>query len=192
LLDLAAYDPTLPLLDPMCGSGTIAIEAGLKARNIAPGLFRQRFGFMGWADYDPQVWETVRQGAIAAQREAPALIAASDIDRDVLGHARHNARACQLDQTIQWDCRSVLDLEAPSDRGLLICNPPYGERLGEVEELGGFYKQFGDVLKQRFKGWLAYVLTTKELSKLVGLRASKRIPIVNGGLPCTLLRYELY
>jgi len=192
LLEVAGYDPTLPVLDPLCGSGTIAIEAGLKARNVAPGLFREHFGFMGWADFDPALWATVRQAAIAAQRDAPAPIFASDRDREVLGHARHNAGVCDLEQTIQFRCQDVLDLEPPSDRGLLICNPPYGERLGEVEMLGDFYKQLGDVLKQRFKGWTAYILTTKELSKRVGLRASQRVAIVNGGLPCTFLRYELF
>lgn len=192
LLALAEYDPSLPLVDPMCGSGTIAIEAGLIARNIAPGLFREEFGFMGWADFDAGLWDRLCDEAIAEQRPAPAPIEASDIDRHTIGHARHNAELCGLESTIQFRECDVLDLKAPSDRGMVICNPPYGERIGEVEELGVFYKQFGDVLKQQFKGWVAYILTTKPLSKRVGLRAAKRFPIDNGGLACTLLRYELY
>jgi putative N6-adenine-specific DNA methylase len=192
LLALAEYDPSLPLVDPMCGSGTIAIEAGLIARNIAPGLFREEFGFMGWEDFDAALWDRICDEAIAEQRPAPALIEASDIDLHAIGHARHNAELCGLESTIQFRERDVRDLQAPSDRGMVICNPPYGERLGEVEELGVFYKQFGDVLKQQFKGWVAYILTTKPLSKRVGLKAAKRFPIDNGGLACTLLRYELY
>jgi len=192
LLALAEYDPNLPLVDPMCGSGTIAIEAGLIARNIAPGLFREEFGFMGWEDFDAALWNRLCDQAIAEQRPAPAPIEASDIDRNAIGHARHNAELCGLESTIQFRECDVLDLKAPSDQGMVICNPPYGERLGEIEELGVFYKQFGDVLKQQFKGWVAYILTTKPLSKRVGLRAAKRFPIDNGGLACTLLRYELY
>ncbi|MGD1903904.1 MAG: class I SAM-dependent RNA methyltransferase [Geitlerinemataceae cyanobacterium] len=192
LLSLADYDPSLPLIDPMCGSGTIALEAGMQARNIAPGLSREEFGFMGWEDFDADLWDRVCDEAIAQQRPAPAPIYASDIDPSVLGQAKYNAELCGLDSTIELAVRDVRDLEAPSDRGILICNPPYGERLGEVEELGYFYKRFGDVLKQRFKGWVAYILTTKPLSKRVGLRAAKRFAIDNGGLACTLLRYELY
>jgi len=192
ILALADYDPNQPFVDPMCGSGTIAIEAALKARNIAPGLFREQFGFMGWEDFDADLWDHVCDEAIAQQRPAPAPIQASDIDRRVLSRARQNAELCGLESTIQFRELDVRDLEAPSDRGMLLCNPPYGERIGEIEELGTFYKQFGDVLKQRFKGWVAYILTTKPLSKRVGLRAAKRFPVNNGGLACTLLRYELY
>ena len=87
----------------------------------------------------------------------------------------------------------VYFLEAPAESGILICNPPYGERLGDAQELGNFYKLLGDVFKQRFKGWTAYILTgNKELAKRVGLKTSRRLPIYNGSLACTLLKYELY
>ena len=93
----------------------------------------------------------------------------------------------------RFSVRELSEVEAPTAQGIIICNPPYGNRLGKVEELGEFYKLLGDVFKQRFKGWTAYVLTgNKELAKRIGLRAARRIPVYNGSLPCTLLKYELY
>jgi putative N6-adenine-specific DNA methylase len=90
-------------------------------------------------------------------------------------------------------CRELSDLEPPENQGIIICNPPYGKRLGEVKALGSLYQELGDIFKQRFKGWIAYVLSgNKELTKQIGLRTSKRIPVYNGSLPCTLLRYELF
>jgi putative N6-adenine-specific DNA methylase len=94
---------------------------------------------------------------------------------------------------INFSLQSITDLEPASDRGIILCNPPYGKRLGNTEELGALYKSFGDVLKQRFKGWTAYILSgNKELTKQIGLRSSRRTPLYNGSLPCTLLKYELY
>jgi putative N6-adenine-specific DNA methylase len=88
---------------------------------------------------------------------------------------------------------TVPSIEAPASSGIIICNPPYGKRLGETSELESFYQQLGDILKQRFKGWTAYILTgNRELAKRIGLRAARRFPLFNGSLPCTLLKYELY
>lgn len=194
ILDMAEYDPNLPFLDPLCGSGTLPLEAGLKALNVAPGLFRDRFGFTSWRDFDESLWQAIREEAQNRQLEAlPALICGSDRDREVLKQARANAQKCGLDKHIKFSQTELYFLEAPADSGLLICNPPYGERLGDAKELGDFYKLLGDILKQRFKGWTAYILTgNKELAKRVGLRASRRLPVYNGSLACTLLKYELY
>jgi putative N6-adenine-specific DNA methylase len=194
LLDLAEWDGDLPLLDPCCGSGTIPLEATLKALRIAPGLYRSSFGFQKWADFDAALWNTLQQQA--QQRQKSYLdfpIWAADAQGAILEQARANAAFCHLEEHIQFQVRALECLEAPSDRGVLICNPPYGKRLGNPQELGALYKLLGDVLKQRFKGWVAYVLTgNKELAKQVGLRTSRRFPLYNGSLPCTLLKYELY
>ena len=121
------------------------------------------------------------------------MIWGSDADANIVSQARDNAKASGLEEHLYFQHKALAEVEAPADRGILICNPPYGIRVGEEEELGALYKLLGDVFKQRFKGWTAYVLTgNKELGKKIGLKASRRIPIYNGPLPCTLLKYELY
>lgn len=194
LLAMTEWHSELPLLDPMCGSGTLPLEAALQALNIAPGLYRQQFAFERWQDFDPQLWQQLKAAAKQQQRASlPAPICGSDHDRDVLAQAKINAENCGIADQIQFTQTELSQLEPPSDRGIIICNPPYGKRLGEVEALKGLYKQLGDVFKQRFKGWTAYILTgNKELAKSVGLKASRRTPVYNGSLLCTLLRYELY
>jgi len=194
LLAVAEWTPDLPFLDPLCGSGTLPLEAGLKALNVAPGLFRNRFGFESWHDFDPNLWQQLRQEAQARQLSAlPAPIFGSDRDSQVLAQAQANARKCNLEQHLQFAIAELSQLEAPADSGIIICNPPYGKRLGETQQLAALYKLLGDTFKQRFKGWTAYILTgSKELSKRVGLKASRRFPVSNGSIPCTLLKYELY
>jgi len=194
LLDMAGWDGRLPFLDPLCGSGTLPLEAGLKALNIAPGSLHQRFGFMSWPDFDAQLWQSLLVEAQSRRLpELPAPIYGSDRNPTVLLQAQSNAARCGLAHHITITQIELSQLEAPADAGVLICNPPYGERLGDVQELAGFYKTLGDVFKQRFKGWTAFVLSgNKALAKRVGLRASQRIPVYNGSLACTLLKYELY
>jgi putative N6-adenine-specific DNA methylase len=194
LLELAEWEPNLPFLDPMCGSGTLPLEASLKALNVAPGLFRESFGFMNWNDFDPELWQQLETEAESLQKsELPALIMGCDRDSEMIFQADCNAQQCGVADQITLIQKSLEQLEAPSDRGIIICNPPYGERLGNAAELGALYKQLGDIFKQRFKGWIAFILCgNKALSKQVGLRTSRRISVYNGSLPCTLLKYELY
>lgn len=194
LIEMTTWDSSLPFLDPLCGSGILPLEAALKGLNIAPGLFRQRFAFEGWRDFDSSLWQMLRQEARDCQLTVlPAPIWGSDRQGDILEQAQNNAKFCGLGEQVSFIQQELLQLEAPADCGVIICNPPYGKRLGRAEDLGDLYKLLGDVFKQRFKGWTAYVLTgNKELAKKVGLRASQRIPVYNGSLPCTLLKYELY
>jgi putative N6-adenine-specific DNA methylase len=194
LLDLAQWNPSLPFLDPLCGSGTLPIEAGLKALNIAPGLFRERFGFETWRDFDQLLWQELLLEAKSSQLASlPNLIGGRDRDAQVIAQAQTNAKRCGLAAHLSLVCEELTNLEAPTDIGIIICNPPYGKRIGKEEELGKLYQLLGDVFKQRFTGWTAYILTgSKELSKCIGLKASKRIPVYNGTIPCTLLKYELY
>jgi putative N6-adenine-specific DNA methylase len=194
LLEIAEWKPDIPFFDPLCGSGTLPIEAALKSLNIAPGLYRKKFGFQSWKDFDRDLWQRLlKQAKISQLSELTAPIYGSDRDSDILQQARANAEYCGIKKHIQLTQQDFSQIEAPTDSGIIICNPPYGKRIGEVEELGEFYKLLGDVLKQRFKGWTAYILTgNKELAKRIGLKASRRIPVYNGSLPCTLLKYELY
>lgn len=194
LLELAEWDGNIPLLDPMCGSGTIPLEASLKVLNIAPGLFGKRFGFQSWQDFDHQLWDSLIEEAKNSQlANLPVPIIGSDRNCDILNQARINAKQCGVEQMVKFTQAELAKLEAPADHGIIICNPPYGERLGDVRELADLYKLLGDVFKQRFKGWTAFILTgNKELAKRVGLKAARRIPVYNGSIPCTFLKYELY
>lgn len=194
LLDLAEWDASLPFLDPLCGSGTLPLEAGLKALNIAPGLFRQKFGFENFPDFDKQLWQQLLMEAKDSQiHQLKAPIWGSDRDANVITQARGNAERCGLEYDIQFSQTELAELEAPADCGTIVCNPPYGERIGVAQELGALYKTLGDIFKQRFKGWTAFILTgNKELAKQVGLKTSRRIPVYNGAIACTLLKYELY
>jgi putative N6-adenine-specific DNA methylase len=194
LLDLAQWNPSLPFLDPLCGSGTLPIEAGLKALNIAPGLFRERFGVETWRGFDALLWQELLLEAKSCQLTSlPNFIGGRDRDSQVIAQAKTNAENCGLASHLSLVCDQLANLAPPTDSGILICNPPYGKRIGKEEELGTLYKLLGDIFKQRFAGWTAYILTgSKELSKCVGLKTSQRIPVYNGTIPCTLLKYELY
>ncbi|MEL7038979.1 MAG: THUMP domain-containing protein [Cyanobacteria bacterium J06592_8] len=194
LLEMAEWQPNLPFLDPMCGSGTLPLEAALKGLNVAPGLFRETYGFMKWQDFDGELWDSLYQEAEASQLpQLKAIVAGCDRDGEILAQARHNAQQCGVADQIQLTQSTLFHIEPPCDRGIIICNPPYGERIGDVKKLGSLYQQLGDIFKQRFKGWTAFILTgNKALAKQVGLRTAQRIPVYNGTIACTLLKYELY
>ncbi len=194
LIRLSGWQPEQPFFDPLCGSGTLPIEAAMVALNRAPGLNRDRFGFHTWPNFDPDLWQQCRQDAIAAQRAVfPAFIGGSDGDRAIVIQARSNAKQCDLGGLLQFQTQDLSQVEPPADRGVLMCNPPYGERLGKDSDLGAFYQLLGQVLKTRFSGWTAYVLSgNRALSTAIGLKSSRRWPVYNGTLPCQLLEYELY
>ncbi|MEB3232711.1 MAG: THUMP domain-containing protein [Leptolyngbyaceae bacterium] len=194
LLDLAEWTPDLPLFDPMCGSGTFLLEATLKALNIAPGIFRDRFAFERWPDFDADLWGQLRNQAMDEQRShLSGPIIGSDRDEAVLAEARTNLFYGDLAHHIQLSQQDFATIEPPTQPGILVCNPPYGDRLGEVADLKGFYKLMGDVFKQRFKGWTAFVLSGNPgLTKYIGLRPSKRMIVYNGSIECRWLKYELF
>jgi putative N6-adenine-specific DNA methylase len=194
LIQLSGWQPEQMFYDPLCGSGTLPLEASLKALNIAPGLFRDRFGFETWLDFDLSLLEKLIEEAKASQIDTlPAPIWGSDTDEDVIEQANTNAKNCGVDSHVWFSQMELIDVVAPADSGVLFCNPPYGERLGRDSDLGAFYRLLGDVLKQRFKGWTAFVLSgNKELSQSIGLKSSQRIAVYNGTLPCQLMKYEMY
>jgi putative N6-adenine-specific DNA methylase len=194
LLDMTEWNPDLAFFDPMCGSGTLPLEATLKALNIAPGLYRQRFGFQTWLDFDASIWENLVIEAKKSQiSDLKAPIWGSDYAAEIIEQAYTNSVRGGLNKQVKFSQKELSAIEAPAEKGVIICNPPYGKRMNEVEELSPLYKKLGDIFKQRFRGWTAYILTgNKELAKKVGLKASRRISVYNGSLPCTLLQYELY
>lgn len=194
LITMTGWQPDVPFFDPLCGSGTLPLEAGLRSLQLAPGLFRERFGFETWLDFDEALWERLLNEAEAQQKEElAAFVGGSDRDPNILIQAHSNASQCGLEHLITFQQKDLADVEAPTDSGILLCNPPYGERLGANTDLGAFYKLLGNVLKQRFKGWTAYVLSgNKALSSNIGLKSASRTPVYNGALLCQLMKYELY
>ena len=193
VLAIAGSAPETPLLDPMCGAGTIAIEAALAAADSAPGLSRT-FGFQKLAWYDGPTWQRIRQRARDRVRRAPPTpsIFASDIDPRALAQCRANIAAAGVAEWIDVSEADVLTRSAPRVSGLIVANPPYGVRLDDESALAAFYPKLGDALKHHFTGWTACLLTgDPRLPKLIGLKPSKRTPLYNGAIECRLFRFEI-
>jgi 23S rRNA (guanine2445-N2)-methyltransferase len=192
ILRLAAWTPGIPLLDPMCGSATILIEAAHMALDIAPGLGRH-FAFEKFKSFDGRRWREMLQQNVARQKpKTPLPIYGSDLSGDVLKAARANLSAAGLERVVSITRANVLELSAPAKAGIIVTNPPYGVRLGEQQQLAEFYPKLGDVLKKQFSGWRAYLLSADmRLPKLIRLAASKRTPLFNGALECRLFEYKM-
>jgi 23S rRNA (guanine2445-N2)-methyltransferase / 23S rRNA (guanine2069-N7)-methyltransferase len=191
-------DPkSFSLIDPMCGSGTIPIEAALMAADIAPGLARTHWGFTGWLGHVPKIWERLlaeaRDRAQAGLAGKLPRIVGYDEDFRAVRVALQNLEKAGLRGKIHVEKRELSACDPVSEAGLIILNPPYGERMGDIERLQSLYTQIGDTFKKRFKNWQGYVLTSSpELMKSIGLKASRKIVIYNGALECRFLKYELY
>jgi putative N6-adenine-specific DNA methylase len=190
---LTGWDGSLPLADPMCGSGTIPIEAALLVGRVAPGLQRA-FGFQRWLDYDDMVWDQLLREAGQGTRKLPVgLITGYDQDSRALKLASRNAAKAGFEGQLHFFHAAMNTFQPEGERGVVIINPPYGKRLGDEEELKELYCQIGDIMKKRCRGWTGYVLTGNlELAKYIGLKASRRIVLFNGAIECRLLKYELY
>lgn len=193
LLIDAGYDGSRPLVVPMCGSGTIAIEGALIAAGRAPGLLRSAYGIQHLLTYDPDVWQEQRRLAKrCASKSAAAPIIATDIDEFAIEAARKNAVTAGVDHLIDFHTCDFADTPMPEEVGTMILHGEYGRRLGELEELKSIYKRMGDFLKQQCTGWDSYVFTSRELAGAVGLKPTQRTPFEHGGVDCRLLRFELY
>lgn len=185
------------LVDPLCGSGTLSIEAALMAADIAPGLLRSHHGASGWLQHDPALWQALMQEAEDRRREGLErlpLIAGFDADPKAVAIARDNAGRAGLADRLRFECRSLEELAPPAGAvpGLVVANPPYGERLGDVHALAPLYETLGQRLKAHFPGWRAAVFTANpDLAACLGLRAHRRHSLYNGPLPCRLLHYSL-
>jgi 23S rRNA (guanine2445-N2)-methyltransferase / 23S rRNA (guanine2069-N7)-methyltransferase len=192
----------LPLIDPMCGSGTIVVEAALMAGDVAPGLRRERVGSVGWRGHDLRLWERLHQEAearaSAGQRRRLPPIHGYDADVRAVRAAQANLARAGLGGRVHIERRALAECAPVAGRGgaptpgLLVTNPPYGQRLGALESLGPLYEQLGDLLRRRFPGWTAYVLTgASALAKRIGLRPSRRIVLYNGAIECRLLELPI-
>ncbi len=192
LIRLAGWQPDEPLLDPMCGAGTLLVEAAALARRRAPGA-RRGFAFEKFAGFDAAQWRRVLDEAQARGADAPRLaLYGSDIDERALVAARRNAAEAGVERWIRFERADVLERPAPAPSGVLITNPPYGERLGSPERLAAFYPRLGDALKRHYAGWRCFVFTADmRLPKLIRLEPARRIPLFNGALECRLYEFRI-
>lgn len=185
--------------DPMCGSGTLPIEAALIAADLAPGLLRRRFGFERWRRHDQSLWQELQAEAETRKnlglKQMPCIIG-YDSDRQVLGHARANAEAAGVDRYIRFEQLAIearfADSDVTAESGLVLTNPPYGERLGERKKLRPLYARIGERLRSDFAGWKAAVLSAdRQLDFALGLRPADSVEVYNGAITCRLLRFNL-
>lgn len=187
------WDGSVPLMDPMCGSGTLLLEGAAMALGQPAGGGRE-FGLMRWRDFDRRLWERLlqeEQAAAASSLTVPVL--GFDRDPKAIIACRENARRAGLEYAISFDRRPFEDTEPCGHQGVLVMNPPYGVRMGDKSELEGLYRKIGEVFKRRFTSWTAYLLAGDlELARLVGLKPARRFVLFNGPLECRLLKYELY
>jgi len=188
------YDGSQPFVNPMCGSGTLAIEAALIATGRPPGVLRSNFAFQHLIGFDANAWQTIRAEARKIHQARPtAPIIASDIDDRAVESARQNAKTAGVDQLIRFEVGDFAATSIPAESGIVLLNPEYGERLGEMQKLEVLYERIGDFFKQKCPGWTGYVFTgNPQLAKKVGLRTSRKIPFFNANIECRLLKYDLY
>lgn len=198
ILRLIGWQPGIPLYDPMCGSGTFLIEAAHMSLGDAPGLSREpgEFGFERLANFNAELWRSLCRQAADNRVAAPSCLSlwGADVSADAVARTRQNLDYAGIGGLVEVRQGDILDLAAPAaaEAGLLIANPPYGERLGEVQELAAFYPRLGDALKRHYAGWNCWLFSADTaLPKLIGLAVKRRIPLFNGPLECRLYQFPM-
>lgn len=191
LILLSGWDKDSTFVDLFCGSGTLLIEAAMIACKIAPNINRAVFGFMNWKTFDEDLFDKVIDEALDEEVDFPHQIIGVDIDGRVMGMSRANIEAAGLTDKITLFKKDFKDFTAPDKKGIIVSNPPYGERIGEnVDDL---YTAFGDNLKNQYDGWNAWLVSSNMGAlKKVGLRPSRKIKVFNGSLECRFMKYEMY
>jgi putative N6-adenine-specific DNA methylase len=194
IIDLTGWDGRAPFFDPMCGSGTLVIEAALKALRIAPGLARDSFGFQRWPEFDGTVWQEVVNDAKQEKLAAPpGEFIATDRDPDAAEAAQENARQAGVEKFVKFSIRQFGAMTPPTSQpGFLVTNPPYGSRLGEEAEVQALYEEMSEVLKARYAGWQVFIMAGNlGLARHITLPATQKIKLNNGPLECRLLKFEI-
>ena len=192
LVQLSGWDKKRPFVDPMCGSGTLLIEAAMYANQIPPGYFREEFGFMRWKDFDSDLWISVKASEDNKIIDSKVQIVGSDISDLAIRNVRENIRFAQLEHVITTSVSSFEEAVPPLEPGIMVTNPPYDERL-PVDDIIGFYKKIGDILKIRYAGYDAWVISSDlRALKFIGLHPSRKIPVFNGPLECRFVRFSMY
>jgi putative N6-adenine-specific DNA methylase len=188
------WDGNGNFINPMCGSGTLAIEAALIALKRPAGILRPNFGFMHIKGFDKTKWEELRADAkVSAIKNINGSIIATDNNPAAIQAAKNNATTAGVEHLIEFEICDYTDTPIPEGGGVVMLNPEYGERLGDVSKLEGTYKGMGDFFKQKCQGYKGYIFTGNlDLAKKIGLRSKRRIPFFNSNIECRLLEYELY
>jgi len=195
LVMLSGWDKRTNFIDPMCGSGTIVIEAALYANNIPAGYFREDFGFMRWhkfMPFDEELWNTIFDAAVNKITNHEQVIIGGELSPNVAKKAKENVKFAKVDDIVTIRNCDMKDFEVPPGRGVVIINPPYGERMvkDNIEEL---YKMMGDTFKQKFAGYNCWILSSNmDAFKHVGLRPTRKIALFNGQLECRFMKFEIY
>ena len=191
MLLIAGWKGQSNFLDPFCGSGTFLIEAALIALNIPPGLYRPSFGFEQWKDFDKQLFDDLYQDD-SNERPFDFKIYGSDISRRAIEVATENIKSAGLSKYIELQVKPVGELEPPAENCLIVTNPPYGERLN-TEDIADIYSTLGTVLKHKFAGSSAWVISSEEsLLDKIGLKPAKKVKLLNGALDCLYNRYDIF
>jgi len=178
--------------DPFCGAGTLVIEAAMMAAHIAPGLLRQDQSLNYWAQHQSSLWEKLRTEALQQVKPISVTLSGTDMDAKAIAMAHSNALRAGVVPLVEFKTLALQEARKKEDRGLLVCNPPYGERLGDVTKLVPVYQQLGKCLHEHFQGWQAAVLTASPiLAKAIGLRASKQYALYNGALECKIYCFDI-
>jgi len=192
LIKLTGWNYDCNFVDCMCGSGTIPIEAAMAAMNIPAGYFRENYGFMSWHDFEEGTWDKMKAEADDAIRDFDFEILASDHSAKAVDIARQNIAAAHLSHDINLSKQDMFELVPPEGGGVMLINPPYGERL-EEDDIVDLYKGIGDALKKHFKGFTAWIISSnKDVIKQIGLKPSKKIELFNGPLECKLERFDVF
>lgn len=195
LVLLTGWDKRTNFIDPMCGSGTILIEAALMANNIPAGYFREDFGFQRWnkfLPYEEELWNTIFDSAVNKITNHEQKILGGELSPNVAKKAKENIKFAKVDDIVSIKNVDMKDFEVPAGRGVVVINPPYGERMDKdnMEEL---YKMMGDTFKKNFAGYDCWILSSNmEAFKHVGLRPSRKIQLYNGPLECRFMKFEMY
>lgn len=192
MVKLSDWQADCDFIDPMCGSGTILIEAALFANNIPVNIHRNTFAFMHWNDFDIQTWENIKMEAIKEQTEFEHEFYGYDISEGMVEIAKKNIRSAGFHKDIRVERSDFFKITSPSSYGFILTNPPYGERI-KKSNLIAFYKNTGDKLKTGFPGYTAWLIGSElKAMKFIGLKPSKKITLFNGPLECRFLKFELY
>jgi len=189
LIRLSNWDRQSDFIDPMCGSGTIAIEAAMLANGLYPGTVRKDFSFRNWRNFNPEMFRQMEE-EVQPQGISPVKISASDISRRNIDIAYKNAEAAGVLSLIDFKISDFKVLESTSEKPFLLFNPPYGERLSSDDT--NFYSMIGERLKHHYTNAIVWIISTPQCLKSIGLRPSQKISILNGSLECSFRKYELY
>lgn len=190
MIKLSGWDPETPFIDPMTGSGTLAIEAAMMARHIPPGLLRKNYAFQNWPDYNKQIYRDIID-AVELNEIRPKIFA-NDISEEVVGMAKQNAQRALVSSFIRFSNLPMAEYSPRAKKGTVVINPPYGERL-QPDEINELYSEIGTSLKFTFSGMKAWIITSNiDALKNIGLKPLSKKKLFNGGLPCVYAGYELF